>query len=210
MVYACQTTSSDQNEPTVAIDSTQIEKHIERLASDEFLGRKPFTEGEEKTVAYLQNELTNMGLEPGNGESYFQEVPLVEIDAIPDSTMVVRHDNEQSTLRYRKDYVALTRRITDQIDIEQSELVFCGFGIVAPEYGWNDYEGVDMAGKTAVVLVNDPGFGSSDSSLFKGNTMTYYGRWTYKYEEAARTGSGRGAHRAQHCPGGLPLGSGAK
>ena len=186
---ACQTTSSDQHEPTVAIDSTQIEKHVERLASDEFLGRKPFTEGEEKTVAYLQNELANMGLEPGNGDSYFQEVPLVEINAVPDSTMTVQHGNEERTLRYRKDYVALTRRITDRIDIEQSELVFCGFGIVAPEYGWNDYEGVDMTGKTAVVLVNDPGFGSSDSSLFKGNTMTYYGRWTYKYEEAARQGA---------------------
>ncbi len=189
VICACQTTSSDRNESTVAIDSTEIEKHIERLASDEFLGRKPFTEGEEKTVAYLQNELANMGLAPGNSDSYFQEVPLVEIDAVPDSTMTVQHGDEQRTLRYRKDYVALTRRITDRIDIEQSELVFCGFGIVAPEYGWNDYEGVDMAGKTAVVLVNDPGFGSSDSSLFKGNTMTYYGRWTYKYEEAARQGA---------------------
>ena len=186
---ACQTASSIENEPPVAIDSAQIEKHIERLASDEFRGRKPFTEGEEKTVAYLQNELANMGLQPGNGDSYFQEVPLVEIDAIPDSTMRVQHGSEQRTLRYRKDYVALTRRVTDRIDVEQSELVFCGFGIVAPEYGWNDYEGVDMAGKTAVVLVNDPGFGSSDSSLFKGNTMTYYGRWTYKYEEAARQGA---------------------
>ncbi len=189
VVYACQTTSPDQHQSVGTIDSTQIQKHIERLASDEFLGRMPFTEGEEKTVAYLQSELTAMGLEPGNGDSYFQEVPLVEIDAVPDSTMIVQYSNEQRTLRYRKDYVALTRRVTDRIDIEHSELVFCGFGIVAPEYDWNDYEGVDMTGKMAVVLVNDPGFGGSDSTFFKGNTMTYYGRWTYKYEEAARQGA---------------------
>lgn len=153
------------------------------------MGRKPFTEGEEKTVAYLQQELATMGLAPGNGESFYQEVPLVEIDAVPDTTMVVQSGDQQRTLRYRKDYVALTRRVTDRIDIEQSELVFCGFGIVAPEYGWNDYAGIDMTGKTAVVLVNDPGFGTDDSTLFKGNAMTYYGRWTYKYEEAARQGA---------------------
>jgi Zn-dependent M28 family amino/carboxypeptidase len=153
------------------------------------MGRKPFTEGEEKTVAYLQRELSAMGLEPGNGESFYQEVPLVEIDAVPDTTMVVQSGDQQRTLRYRKDYVALTRRITDQVDIKGSELVFCGFGVVAPEYGWNDYADVDMTGKTAVVLVNDPGFGTDDSTLFKGNAMTYYGRWTYKYEEAARQGA---------------------
>lgn len=187
-LYACQTTP-DPIGSEAQIDSTHLAQHIEQLASDEFQGRKPFTIGEEKTVAYLKTELADMGLEPGNGDSYFQEVPLVEINAVPDSIMTVRHGNEQRNLHYRKDYVALTRRVTDRIDIEQSELVFCGFGIVAPEYGWNDYEGVDMAGKTAVVLVNDPGFGSSDSSLFKGNTMTYYGRWTYKYEEAARQGA---------------------
>ena len=186
---ACQSLSSEYGVSKQLIDSLRIEKHIERLASDEFQGRKPFTEGEEKTVAYLRDELTAMDLEPGNNGSFFQEVPLVEIDAVPDSIMMLRHDGQSHELRYRKDFVALTRRVTDQIEVEGSELVFCGFGIVAPEYGWNDYAGVDMKGKTAVVLVNDPGFGTDDSTQFKGNTMTYYGRWTYKYEEAARQGA---------------------
>ena len=188
-MYACQPSSSEREASAQSIDSLRIEEHIRQLASDEFQGRKPFTLGEEKTVAYLKDELTAMGLEPGDNGSFFQEVPLVEIDAISDSVMTIHHNNQPHELRYRQDFVALTRRVTDRIEVEQSELVFCGFGIVAPEYGWNDYEGIDMAGKTAVVLVNDPGFGTDDSTQFKGNTMTYYGRWTYKYEEAARQGA---------------------
>lgn len=186
---SCSSPSMDGMFSKMAIDSLRLEEHIERLASDEFQGRKPFTIGEEKTIAYLKNELENMGLDPGNGGDFFQKVPLVEIDAVPDSVLTVHHGNQLHELQLRQDYVTLTRRVTNQIDVEQSELVFCGFGIVAPEYGWNDYEGVDMAGKTAVVLVNDPGFGTDDSTHFKGNAMTYYGRWTYKYEEAARQGA---------------------
>ena len=172
-----------------AITEVDLREHIRTLASDEFEGRKPFTLGEEKTIAYLENAFSTMGLEPGNGDSYFQSVPLVEIDALPFPTMKVGGKGEELTLDYRQDFVALTRRVTDKITVDNSELVFCGFGIVAPEYNWNDYKGVDMTGKTAVVLVNDPGFGTQDSTLFKGNTMTYYGRWTYKYEEAARQGA---------------------
>ena len=115
--------------------------------------------------------------------------PLVSIDATPTGPMVIKGQDQSLSLNFRDQYVALSRRIIDQISVENSELVFCGFGIVAPEYNWNDYEGVDMAGKTAVVLVNDPGFGTDDATFFKGNTMTYYGRWTYKYEEAARMGA---------------------
>lgn len=187
--YACGTSFSQRETPTSVIDSARIRQHIETLASDEFQGRKPFTEGEEKTVRYLEDELSGMGLEPGNHGSFFQEVPLVEINAVSDSVMSVHQGPKVHKLRYRQDFVALTRRVTNQINVKQSELVFCGFGIVAPEYDWNDYEGIDMKGKTAVVLVNDPGFGTADSTLFKGNTMTYYGRWTYKYEEAARQGA---------------------
>ena len=171
------------------IDSLRLEEHVKTLSSDEFQGRKPFTEGEEKTVAYLQDQLEQMGLAPGNQNSYFQEVPLVEIDARPDSVMTIRHGEQRQLLQLREDFVALTRRVTDRVEVNESELVFCGFGIVAPEYGWNDYQGVDMTGKTAVVLVNDPGFGTDDTTFFKGNAMTYYGRWTYKYEEAARQGA---------------------
>ena len=175
--------------PNKAITGADLREHISVLASDEFGGRMPFTEGEKKTIEYLENVFNTFGLEPGNGNSYFQAVPLVEIDALPQKIMSIAGKGETLDLNYREDFVALTRRVTDRVEVESSELVFCGFGIVAPEYGWNDYEGIDMAGKTAVVLVNDPGFGTTDSTLFKGNTMTYYGRWTYKYEEAARQGA---------------------
>lgn len=188
-VWSCASPSEDRMASEVLIDSLKLEEHVVQLASDAFQGRKPFTIGEKKTVAYLKDELEGMGLEPGNNGRFFQEVPLVEIDAVPDSVLTVHHGSQSHELQLRQDYVALTRRVTDQINVKQSDLVFCGFGIVAPEYGWNDYEGVDMKGKTAVVLVNDPGFGTDDSTHFKGNAMTYYGRWTYKYEEAARQGA---------------------
>lgn len=171
------------------IDSAVIAQHLKILASDEFLGRKPFTEGEDKTVAYLESELQKLGLEPGNNGSYFQEVPLVEITPIPDSTMQINGKNSSFDLKLRDDYVLYTQREQANIDIKNAELVFCGYGVVAPEVGWNDYKGMDMKGKIAVVLVNDPDFGGGDSTLFKGNTMTYFGRWTYKYEEAARQGA---------------------
>ncbi len=172
-----------------AIDTVAIAKHIETLASDAFLGRKPFTDGEEKTIAYLQDQFRSFGLKPGNGKSYFQEVPLVELDAQPSETMTVKSGNEEITLKVGDDFVAYSERVEAMNELVDSELVFAGFGIVAPEYDWNDYEGLDVEGKTVVVLVNDPGFGAEDSTLFKGRTMTYYGRWTYKFEEAARQGA---------------------
>ncbi len=175
----------------VRIDTTELDRHLAVLASDEFLGRKPFTEGETKTVAYLKTELEKMKLEPGNNGSYFQEVPLVEIAPVPDSTMKVTGLTGSFELKLKDDYVIYTQREQENIQIKDAELVFCGYGIVAPEYNWNDYAGIDMKGKIAVVMVNDPGFQNeiADSTFFKGNTMTYYGRWTYKYEEAARQGA---------------------
>lgn len=175
--------------PSVEVDQTTIAKHIERLASDEFLGRKPFTEGEVKTVNYLKEEFEKLGLLPGNGDSYFQDVPMVEITGTPSEELVISGKNTSFSLEYLKDFVATTNKPIADVSLENSELVFAGYGVVAPEYGWNDYEGVDWKGKTAVVLINDPGFKSGDSTLFKGNAMTYYGRWTYKYEEAARQGA---------------------
>ncbi|SKB27667.1 M28 family metallopeptidase [Maribacter arcticus] len=173
----------------VKVNQETISKHIERLASDEFLGRKPFTEGEKLTVNYLKNEFEKLGLSPGNGNSYFQDVPMVEITGAPSEHMVISGKNKKINLDYLKDFVATTNKAVIDVSLDNSELVFAGYGIVAPEYGWNDYEGVDWKGKTAVVLINDPGFKSGDSTLFKGNEMTYYGRWTYKYEEAARQGA---------------------
>tara|TARA_R110002020_G_scaffold97655_1_gene232740 strand:+ start:15655 stop:17202 length:1548 start_codon:yes stop_codon:yes gene_type:complete len=171
------------------VDESTISDHIARLASDEFLGRKPFTEGEVKTVNYLKDEFEKLGLVPGNGDSFFQDVPMVEITGTPSEKMMISGNNGSVELTVLKDFVATTNRIESKVSLDNSELVFAGYGIVAPEYGWNDYEGIDWKGKTAVVLINDPGFQSGDSTLFKGNEMTYYGRWTYKYEEAARQGA---------------------
>ncbi|MBK7869918.1 MAG: M20/M25/M40 family metallo-hydrolase [Saprospiraceae bacterium] len=189
--FACKNEGSQGSDDALTVDSTEVERHLAQLASDEFLGRKPFTEGETKTIAYLQSELEKMGLEPGNNGSYFQEVPLVEISPMPDSTMKVVGPSGSFDLKIKDDYVLYTQREQEDIQIKDAELVFCGYGIVAPEYNWNDYADIDMKGKIAVVMVNDPGFQNEtqDSTFFKGNIMTYYGRWTYKYEEAARQGA---------------------
>ncbi|MEO9894390.1 M28 family metallopeptidase [Aurantibacter sp.] len=171
------------------VNQTTLAKHIERLASDEFLGRKPFTEGEVKTVNYLENAFKELGLSPGNGTSFFQEVPMVEITGAPTEKMIISGKEGSFNLDLLKDFVATTNKQVSEVSLTNSELVFAGYGVVAPEYEWNDYGGVDWKGKTAVVLINDPGFNSGDSTLFKGNEMTYYGRWTYKFEEAARQGA---------------------
>ncbi|UZR99935.1 M28 family metallopeptidase [Chondrinema litorale] len=178
----------EEKPQTSKITADEISYYLKTLASDDFEGRKPFTEGETKTLNFLESEFKKMGLEPGNRDSYFQEVPMVETTGIPAETMEVK-GAESFTFKVKDDFIVYTERETEKASLNKSELVFCGYGIVAPEYNWNDYEGIDMKGKTAVVLVNDPGFGSEDSTFFKGNIMTYYGRWTYKYEEAARQGA---------------------
>lgn len=180
-----------QNESDTSITSLVTGKYFDScitiLASDEFEGRKPFTSGEEKTVSYLETQYKNLGLQPGNGNSYFQEVPMVEITSQPSDKYSISGAKGKVELKYLDDFVAATRRIQDHVKIENAEMVFAGYGIVAPEFGWNDYADLDVKGKVVLVLVNDPGF--FDSSLFKGRTMTYYGRWTYKFEEAARQGA---------------------
>lgn len=181
--------SNNKGSAAVQVDQESLAKHIETLASDDFMGRMPFTEGEEKTVNYLKEEFSKLGVSPGNNGSFFQEVPLVEINGTTSETMKISGQGKDFELDFFEEFVALTLKPDEQVSLEESELVFAGYGIVAPEYDWNDYEGVDWEGKTAVVLVNDPGFATGDSSLFKGNEMTYYGRWTYKYEEAARQGA---------------------
>ncbi len=163
-------------------------EHVRVLASDEFEGRAPASQGEEKTVTYLRDRFAELGCEPLAG-SWFQEVPLVEITADPDVELVVRGNGEERRYPYGGGVMAWTKRVVASAGVEDSELVFVGHGIVAPEYGWDDYAGVDVRGKTVVVLVNDPGYGSRDPDLFGGFAMTYYGRWTYKYEEAARQGA---------------------
>lgn len=168
-----------------SITSDKIAPPLKTLASDEFEGRLPTTVGEEKTLDYLVSEFKRMGLKPGNGDSYLQKVALMEITADPDMTMTIG-DNE---FTYKIDMVAGSKREQNEVTLTDSELVFVGYGVNAPEYDWNDYEGLDVEGKTVVILVNDPGFENPDSGKFQGTTMTYYGRWSYKYEEASRQGA---------------------
>jgi Zn-dependent M28 family amino/carboxypeptidase len=166
-----------------------MKKNVAVLASDSFLGRKPFTPGETKTIDFLQEQFKALGVEPGNGSSYLQEVPMVNIKATAAPSMTVTAPKENFTLKAFDDYVIWTDKIDPNISLDKSELVFAGYGVVAPENNWNDYEGLDVKGKVVMVMVNDPGFWAADTSLFKGKTMTYYGRWTYKFEEAARQGA---------------------
>ncbi len=173
--------------PAMSADS--LGRHIAVLASDSFQGRKPFTEAETKTIDYLQAQFAAVGLEPGNGNSYFQDVPMVNITTVAAPTMQVQSPKTNFNLKGFDDYVVWTNKTDSMVSLDKSDLVFAGYGVVAPEYNWNDYAGIDVKGKVVLVLVNDPGYNSGDSILFKGKTMTYYGRWTYKFEEAARQGA---------------------
>ena len=166
-----------------------LEPNLITLSSDEFMGRMPFTEGENLTTSFLESKFKEMGLEPGNGDSYFQEVPMVSIITYPEQSIEFKAAQGSVVGEGLKDYVIWTQRTDSVVRVENAEVVFAGFGIVAPEYGWDDYKNLDVKGKIVVVMINDPGFGSEDSTFFKGNTMTYYGRWTYKYEEAVRQGA---------------------
>jgi Zn-dependent M28 family amino/carboxypeptidase len=164
-------------------------RYFEKVASDEMQGRAPATEGEKRTVAYLETEFKRLGLTAYKNGSYRQAVPVVQIDPVSVSSMTLTGDKTAADLVYKTDMMAWSTRMVPEIKVENSEMVFAGYGIVAPEYNWNDYKDLDVKGKTVVVLVNDPGFATQDPALFTGNAMTYYGRWTYKYEEAARQGA---------------------
>ncbi len=189
VLISCNQTDNSNKIETNIIDSNKIAEHIKVLSSDEFGGRMPFTPFETKTIEYLKSQFKTMGVEPGNGDSFYQKVPLVEIEATNISTLKIEGEGFKKEYMFKSDFVALSRRVTDSINVNKSEIVFAGYGVVAPEYNWNDYANVDVQGKTVLVLVNDPGFNTNDSTFFKGNAMTYYGRWTYKYEEAARQGA---------------------
>ncbi|MBT1450941.1 M28 family peptidase [Glaciecola sp. XM2] len=167
------------------ISTERIKQDIITLASDEFEGRAPTTIGEVLTLAMLTDELQKAGLQPGNGDSFLQQVDLMQITASDDMTL----NMGTSSFAYKENMVAGSKRETDTISVNDSPIVFLGYGVNAPEYDWNDYGQIDVKGKTVIVLVNDPGFAAPDSGLFDGSTMTYYGRWSYKYEEASRQGA---------------------
>jgi Zn-dependent M28 family amino/carboxypeptidase len=187
IVHSCNT--KPLTEPPVELNENEIVPHIKELADDKYMGRMPFGPGDPLAVAYLVDQCKSIGLLPGNGDSYTQSVPMIEVTSTITEDMKIKTPSGDASYTAGTDYVINCPKAIDKVAVQDAEMVFCGYGINAPEIGWNDYEGIDMKGKIAVVLVNDPGFGGEDSSFFKGNTMTYYGRWTYKYEEADRQGA---------------------
>lgn len=201
---ACQPQSKSENtvslhsDATAKVSGADIAKHVERLASDEFEGRAPAGKGADLTTNYIADEMKKSGLVPmGDNNTYFQNVTLTEVTTKNSSYATIKLNppkldpNAERFLPLTQgdNAVFWTKRYAESATVKDSQLVFVGYGTVAPEYNWNDYEGLDVKGKTVVMLVNDPGFATKDKALFKGDTMTYYGRWTYKYEEAARQGA---------------------
>lgn len=173
--------------PDAKRDEALMRGWIKTLAADEFGGRKPMTEYEDLTVKYLSGELNKLGLEPAFDGSWYQLFQLIAVTASPKDNQLAVSGKTAQILKYPDDVVVWTARATDQVEIPQAEYVFCGFGITAPEYGWDDYKDIDVRGKIVIALVNDPGY--YDASLFRGRNMTYYGRWLYKFEEALRHGA---------------------
>lgn len=179
---ACASTPGD---PGATINADSLLAHIRTLASDDFGGRAPGSPGEDKTVAYLTDQFKAIGLAPGNPDgSFVQRVPLVGITADRSSTLELTRGSTARTLEPVKDFVAWTKRVVDSSSLD-ADMVFVGYGVVAPEYGWDDYKDVDVRGKTLVMLVGDP----PGDDIFGGKAMTYYGRWTYKFEIAAERGA---------------------
>ncbi|GAB3019246.1 M28 family metallopeptidase [Bowmanella dokdonensis] len=168
-----------------AFSEQQYKEYVRTVASDEFEGRGPMSPGEEKTIQYLVQELKKLGVGPGYHGDYVQNVPMAGIAASQDMQLKLG----ELTFEPGRDFVSRTLQMANRTELKDSEVIFVGYGIHAPEYGWNDYEGLDVKGKTLLMLVNDPGYATQDPEVFRGNAMTYYGRWTYKYEEAIRRGA---------------------
>jgi Zn-dependent M28 family amino/carboxypeptidase len=191
LAAACTTGSAERREtaaPVIPLDTLQ--SLTRELSSDEFAGRAPGTPGEQLTVDLLARRFQQAGLEPGNNGSWFQNVPLVEITAQGRPALRVSGGAQPLSFAYRTDMVAGTYRVQPRVSFANSDVVFVGYGINAPERGWNDYAGLDVRGKTVIILVNDPDWETPGTQgTFNGRAMTYYGRWTYKYEEAARQGA---------------------
>lgn len=171
------------------INAADFAELVKTLASDEFEGRAPGSHGEQLSVEYIRDQMQRIGLQPGNGDSWFQEVPMTETLADPSTVLTLQHGDTRRTLAFGSDMVVGTRSGQPEVKIDASDMVFVGYGVDAPEQDWNDYAGQDWKGKTVVMFVNDPGFHADDARLFEGKRMTYYGRWTYKFEEAARKGA---------------------
>ncbi len=184
--------------------------HIKTLSSDEFEGRGPGTIGETRSVEYISKQFRELGLKPGNPDgTYFQKVPLVGFSSRVEGSISV--GGKRIDLKFPQDWVAVSRRFTPEVRVEASDIVFVGYGVVAPEYDWDDYKGLDVRGKTIVMLVNDPAVpdpadpSKLDPAVFKGKAMTYYGRWTYKYEIASEKGAAAAIIIHETGPAGYPF-----
>ena len=172
-------------EALTAVDTATLMSYVRVLAADSLMGRAPGTVGEDKTVAYLTSQFQALGLKPGNTDGTFiQKVPLVGITVTNSPTLTFSKGGTTESLKWRDDYVAWTKHVATSASLDKSPLVFVGYGVEAPEFNWDDYKGQNLAGTTLVMLVNDPPL--ADTSKFGGPRMTYYGRWTYKFEQGAK------------------------
>lgn len=193
-----------------SISAADILQHTKALSADEFEGRGPGTKGEELAVKYLTDQYQRMGLKPGNPDgTYVQKVPLAGMTTTTKASFKVGEKTIE--LKPAQDYVSVSRRYTPESKVDNSDLVFVGYGVVAPEFGWDDYKGVDVKGKTIVMLINDPAVPDAsdpaklDEKMFKGKAMTYYGRWTYKYEIASAKGAAAAIIIHETGPAGYPF-----
>ena len=201
---SCSRAPSPPQDALKAFSSESLLKHIRTLASDEFEGRSPGSNGEERTIQYLQAQFRATGLEPGNPDgSYLQKVPLVGITADPEMILTFSGGGRTLEAKFGRDFVAGTKRVEESVAID-AELVFAGYGVQAPEYEWDDFKGAEVKGKVPVVLVNDPPV--EDEKVFGGKAMTYYGRWTYKFEKAAELGAAGCLIIHETGPAGYPWG----
>jgi Zn-dependent M28 family amino/carboxypeptidase len=214
LAIACQPVTEDKPgaELKLGLDSittADLMQHTKTLSADEYEGRGPGTKGEELTVKYLTEQFQKIGLKPGNPDgTYVQKVPLAGFTAQPTASFTA--GDKKIDLEFPKDYVAVSRRFAPESKVENSDMVFVGYGVVAPEYGWDDYKGLDVKGKTIVMLINDPAVPDAndaaklDDKIFKGKAMTYYGRWTYKYEIATEKGAAAAIIIHETGPAGYP------
>jgi Zn-dependent M28 family amino/carboxypeptidase len=197
---ACHSSPAQSQQPKTvafpAIDGSAVLGHVKVLASDEYEGRAPGTKGEDLTVAYIADQFKKVGLEPGNPDgTYLQRVPLVAITPDPSAVLTLKKGAKEQKLKFRDDVVAWTKRVQETVGIDKSEIVFIGYGVQAPEFNWDDYKGMDLKGKTLLVLVGDPPVpdpanrSELDPKVFGGRAITYYGRWTYKYEMGQKMGA---------------------
>jgi len=193
-----------------AITADSLLSEIKTLSSDDFEGRKPGSAGEQKTVAYMEQQFRQIGLKPGNPDgTYLQNVPLAGITSKSQADFTVK--GRKLPLAEKNDYIALSSRYVPEVTVKNSGIVFVGYGVVAPEYGWDDYKDVDVKGKTILMLINDPAIpdpndpSKLDDKMFKGRAMTYYGRWTYKYEIASQKGAAAAIIIHETGPAGYPF-----